>query len=124
MSKEKEATIIERVLGKLQIYVKPKEKIEAVNFMHSLRSRTLYRELVKYAKEDQLMNASVFQTHHGYSMHGKIAQAHVELPNQDLYLCIELIDVKEKLEGFCRKHGRLLKGRMVIYRPVEFWEIK
>lgn len=120
----KEATIIEISLGKLQIYVKPKDKIEAMNFVHSLRSRSLYRELVKYAKEDSLMNASVFQTHHGYSMHGKISTAHVEIPNQDLYLCIELIDEKVKLEAYCKKHRDLLKGKMVVFRPVEFWEIK
>lgn len=120
----KEFDINETSLGKLQIYVKPKDRVEAQNFIHSLRSRTLYRELVKYAKDDHLMNASVFQTHHGYSMHGKITAAHVELPNQDLYLCIELIDEKQKLEDYCRKHGKLLKGKMIVYRPVEFWEIK
>ncbi|NHA02684.1 DUF190 domain-containing protein [Mucilaginibacter sp. HC2] len=116
--------INERSLGKLQIYVRPQEKIEARNLLHSLRSRQLYRELVKYAKHDHLMNASVFQTHHGYSMHGKISSTHVELPDQTLYLCIELIDEKQKLEDYCRKHGELLKGKMIVYRPVEFWEIK
>lgn len=120
----KQAEIIEKALGKLQIYVKPKDKVEAVNFIDGLRARALYIELVKYAKEDGLMNASVFQTHHGYSMHSKIATNHVEIPNRDLYLCIELIDEKTKLEAYCKKHHELLKGKMIVYRPVEFWEIK
>ena len=120
MNKE---VIIEKPFGKLQIYVKPKEKIKPTGLIHSLRSRQLFRELVKYAKEDQLMNASVYQTHHGYSMHGKISQAHVELPNEDLSVCIELIDQKGKLEDFCRKHAALLKGKMIVFKSVEFWEI-
>ena len=70
------------------------------------------------------MNASVYQTHHGYSMHGKISHAHVELANEDLTVCIELIDEKEKLETFCRKHAELLKGKMIVFKAVEFWEIK
>jgi PII-like signaling protein len=124
MNKEKDFNIIEQSLGKLQIYVKPREKVEATSLLNSLRSRQLYRELVKYAKDDHVMNASVFQTHHGYSMHGKISSTHVELPNHDLFLCIELIDEKQKLEEYCRKHGKLLKGKMIVFRPVEFWEIK
>ncbi|TZF81720.1 DUF190 domain-containing protein [Pedobacter sp. BS3] len=116
--------IIEKTLGKLQIYVKPMEKIQATGFIHRLKSRQLYRELVKYAKHDHLMNASVYQTHHGYSMHGKINTGNVELANQDLFVCVELIDEKQKLEAFCQKHAGLLKGRMLVFKPVEFWEVK
>jgi PII-like signaling protein len=116
-------TIKERTLGKLQIYVRPAEQIPSTGLINSLRSRQLYRELVKYAKEDQLMNASVYQTHHGYSMHSKISASHVELGNQDLFLCVELIDEKEKLETYCRKHTLLLKGKMIVFKAVEFWEI-
>jgi PII-like signaling protein len=116
--------IIEQSLGKIQIYVKPKEKIQATGLLHSLRSRQLYRELVKYAKDDHLMNASVYQTHHGYSLHGKIASHHVELENESLSVCVELIDEKQKLEAFCAKHADLLRGKMIVFKAVEFWEIK
>lgn len=118
------AGIVEQTFGKLQIYVQPKEKVQPEGLMHRLRSRQLYRELVQYAKDDQLMNASVYQTHHGYSMHGKISTHHVELANEDLAMCVELIDEKEKLEAFCVKHAALLKGKMIVFKPVEFWQIK
>lgn len=118
------AGIIEQAFGKLQIYIKPKEKIRAENLMHRLRSRQLYREIVKYAKEDHLINASVYQTHHGYSLHGKISSHHVELANEELSMCIELIDEKEKLEAFCLKHAKLLRDKMIVFKPVEFWQIK
>lgn len=120
----KELKIVEKALGKLQIYIKPNEKVEATGLMHSLRSRQLYRELIKYAKEDHLMNASVYQTQHGYTMHGKISSKQVELGGHDLLLCVELIDEKAKLELFCQKHIALLKGKMLVFKPVEFWEIK
>ncbi len=116
--------IIEQSLGKIQIYIKPRDKIQGSGFLHRLKPKQLYRELVKYAKEDHLMNASVYQTHHGYSMHGKISTQHAELDNADLSLCVELIDEKEKLEAFCQKHAELLKGKMIVYKAVEFWEIK
>jgi PII-like signaling protein len=116
--------ITEQPLGKIQIYIKPKDKLQGSGFMHRLQPRQLYREIVKYAKEDQLMNASVYQTHSGYSMHGDISKHHVELDNRDLALCIELIDQKHKLEAFCIKHAELLKGKMILFKAVEFWEIK
>jgi len=116
--------IIEQAFGKIQIYIKPKEKVQAENILHRLRSRQLYRELVKYAKEDHLINASVYQTHHGYSLHGKISSHHVELANEDLSMCVELIDEKQKLEAFCIKHAELLRGKMIVFKPVEFWQIK
>jgi PII-like signaling protein len=70
------------------------------------------------------MNASVYQTHSGYSLHGNISTHHAELDNADLSLCVELIDEKQKLEAFCIKHTALLRGKMIVYKAVEFWEIK
>lgn len=115
--------IIERALGKLQIYVKPKDKVEPTGLIHRLHSRQLYRELVKLAKDDQLMNASVYRTHHGYSMHGRIQASHVELENSELTMCIELVDEKPKLEAFCTKHAGLLQDKMIIFKAVEVWQI-
>lgn len=120
----KEPEIIEKILGKLQIYLKPKDKVKRAGFMNRLTAKSLYKEVVQCAKNDQLMNASVYQTHSGYSMHGKITTAHVELDNADLVLCVELIDEKHKLEDFCKKHAELLKGKMIVFKAVEFWEVK
>lgn len=117
-------TIVEQSLGKLQIYVEPRDKIEATGLMNRLRSRQLYRELVKYEKEEDLMSASVYQTQHGYSLRGKIRSSNVEVGNINLSLCVELIDEKHKLEAFCKKHAKVLKGKMIVFKAVEFWEIK
>jgi len=120
----KEPEIVEKALGKLQIYLKPKDKLKSTGLMSRLNAKQLYKELVQYAKNDHLMNASVYQTHSGYSMHGKISTAHVEMDNSDLVLCVELIDEKVKLEDFCKKHAELLQGKLIVFKAVEFWEIK
>ena len=116
--------IIERAMGKLQIFIKPKDKIKSESLMERLRPKQVYRELVKNAKADGLMNASVYQTLSGFSADDKIRVAHPELDNLDLAMCVELIDEKPKLEEFCKNNAALLKGRMIVYKAVEFWDIK
>lgn len=110
-------------MGKLQIFIKPKDKLKSMSLMERLRPKQVYRELVKNAKAEGLMNASVYQTHSGFSLNAKIRVAHPELDNSDLAMCVELIDEKPKLEDFCRKNVALLKGRLIIFKAVEFWEI-
>jgi PII-like signaling protein len=116
--------IVEKPLGKIQIHLKGKDTVKGTGIIGRLNPKQLYREIVQYAKDDNLMNAAVYQTHSGYSLHGKINIAHVELDNADLVLCVELIDEKPKLEEFCRKHAEILKGKLIVYKAVEFWEIK
>jgi len=115
--------ITERALGKLQIFIKPKDKLKSESLLERLRPKQVYRELVKNAKAEGLMNASVYQTHSGFSGNDKIRVAHPELDNNDLALCVELIDKKPKLEAFCKNNAALLRGRLIIFKPVEFWEV-
>ena len=117
------AEIIERCLGKIQIFIKPKDKIRGESLMERLRPKQIYLELVKFAKHDKLLHASVYQTHSGFSLDGQVQIARVELDNSDLALCVELIDEKQNLEAFCKKHAKLLTGKMIVYKAVEFWEI-
>jgi len=115
--------IKESAMGKIKIYLKPKDKMEGGSFMDKLKPRQVYRELVKSAKNDGILSAAVYHTHSGFSIGDKIRTTHVELENNEQTLCIELIDEKEKLEIFCKKHGNLLKDKMIVFKAVEFWEI-
>ena len=92
--------------------------------MQRLRPKQIYSELIKFAKEDKLLHASVYQTHSGFSLNGPIHTIHVELDNSDLSLCVELIDEKQNLEAFCIKHASILYGKMIVFKPVEFWNVK
>jgi PII-like signaling protein len=84
--------------------------------------RNAYRNIVLEAKKDGIMNASVFHTHFGYSNNDKVHQHSFETDNSDLTVCIELIDTTEKLEFFFKKHKKMLKEKVIIYKEVEFWD--
>ena len=45
------------------------------------------------------------------------------MPNSSLNLYVELVGPRDELELFCRKHGSLLKDKVVLYKHIEHWEI-
>ena len=111
-------------MGKIRIYVTPREKTAAEGLWQKLNAKPLYRTLINAAKKDGLRNAAAFMTHYGFSNHGAVQAYGVEAPNPDLTLCVEIIDQKNKLEAFCREHGDLLKGKIIVYKHVEQWDVK
>lgn len=110
-------------MGKVRIYLTPTEKLRASGFWSRLNASPVYRELIRAAKQEGLMNAMAFHTHHGYSNGGRVESRDAEMGNPRLTMCVELIDRKEKLELFCRKYGSLLKGKVIIYKQVEHWDV-
>jgi PII-like signaling protein len=115
--------ISSREMGKIRIYLTPRERTGAVGFWGSLNAKPLYRTIINAAKKDGLRNAAAFMSHYGFSDHGKVHAHDVEIINPNLTLCVEIIDHKDKLEEFCRKHGDLLKGKTIVYKHVEHWDI-
>ena len=112
-----------REMGKIRIYLTPRERTGAVGFWANLNAKPLYRAIINAAKKDGLRNAAAFMSHYGFSDHGKVRAHDAEMSNPNLTLCVEIIDHKAKLEEFCRNHGDLLKGKTVVYKHVEHWEI-
>ncbi|MBW4056855.1 MAG: hypothetical protein HIU83_15950 [Proteobacteria bacterium] len=86
-------------------------------------SAPLYKEIIKTAKQDGLLNATAHHTHYGFSGNGNVESGEGEIPNKALNLYVELIGPRDELELFCRKHGSLLKGKVVLYKHIEHWEI-
>ena len=111
-------------MGKIRIYVTPREKTTATGLWQKLNPKPLYRTLINAAKKDGLSNAAAFMTHYGFSNHGAVQVHGGEATNPDLTLCVEIIDRKDKLEAFCRRHGQLLKGKVIVYKHVEQWDVK
>lgn len=109
-------------MGKLRIYVKTADKVESDKLIRRIFPKTIARHIIAEAKKDGLMNASVYQTHFGFSNRGQVRQYSPESDNADVVLCIELIDTRELLETFFKKHQELLQGKVAIYKEVEFWE--
>lgn len=75
------------------------------------------------ARKDGIINTSAHSTHTSYSSEGQIQTFNVEGDNSRLAMCVELIDKKEKLKHFFFRHKDLLRGKIVIYKEVEFWDI-
>ena len=110
-------------LGKLRIYLATGEKVRSEKLLRKMFPKNTYRQIITEAKKEGIMNASVFNTHFGYSNNEEIQQRSFETDNAGLTICVELIDKREKLEDFFSKHKDVLKGKVVIYKEVEFWDI-
>ena len=116
--------IVSHEIGKIRIYLTPRDRVAAKGFWDKLNAKPIYREIIKAAKQDGLKNAAAFMTHFGFTNGGKVQEQGAEMANPHLTLCVELIDHKDVLEEFCRKHGELLKGKTIVYKHVEHWDVR
>lgn len=116
--------IVSHEIGKIRIYLTPRDRVAAKGFWDKLNAKPIYREIIKAAKQDGLKNAAAFMTHFGFTNGGKVQEQGAEMANPHLTLCVELIDHKDVLEEFCRRHGELLKGKTIVYKHVEHWDVR
>lgn len=110
------------MLGKLRIYVKTGEKIKTKAIRGKLFPTSVYKGIIDLAKEEGLMNATVYTTQMGFSNYERVGQFSIESDNPGLTVCIELIDKKENLRQFFLKHQVLFKDKVVVYKEVEYWD--
>ena len=81
----------------------------------------MYSDIMEAAKEEGILNAHVVHTTSSYKHGERITHKTTEGDNRELRVCVELVDEREKLEYFFRKHTSLLTGKTVIYKEVEHW---
>ena len=115
-----------REVGQVRIYMMQGERSKKTgtglkNWLSG--SAPLYRDIIRAAKQDGLMNATAHHTHYGFSGNNTVQSGDLEMPNPSLNLYVELIGPRDELELFCRKHGSLLKDKIVLYKHIEHWEI-
>jgi len=116
--------IVSQEMGKIRIYLAPRDRMAAAGFLKQLRSKPIYRELIAAAKTAGLHSAVAFSSHHGFSNGGSVKSDDPDAVGAHLTLCVELIDHKDKLEEFCRQHGDLLAGKSIVYKHVEHWSMR
>lgn len=116
--------IVTREMGKIRIYLTPRDQTPTTGFWSKINSRPLYRAVINAAKKDGLQNAAAYMTHYGFNQGGKVHVEGAETSNPNLTVCIELIDHKDVLEAFCKRHAVLLKGRTIVYKHVEHWSLE
>jgi hypothetical protein len=114
-----------REIGQVRIYLQPRERGSqgGRGLKKLLGTPPLYKEIIREAQRDGLLNATAHHTHYGFSGNGALQGAGDEIPNPLLTLCVELIGPRDELERFCRRHGELLKGKVIVYKHMEHWEI-
>lgn len=115
--------VVPKEIGMVRIYLTPKDRRKVTGMKVLLGSTPLYRELVKTAHADGIINAVAHHTHYGYSKGGRVRAHDPEAGNPNLTMCVELIGQREQLELFCRKHGDLLRDKVIVYKHLEHWEI-
>ena len=113
-------------IGMVRIYLKPKDRFRAAGagrLKAAFGGRPLYQELVQQAKRAGLVNAVAHHMHYGFSNHGHVQQREAESLNAELTMCIELVAPRAQLETFCREHGALLAGKVIVYKHLEHWRV-
>jgi PII-like signaling protein len=117
-------TVTAQEIGQIRIYMTPGERPKGGSKLRNLlSSKQAYRELVQAAKAAGLMNAVAHPAQYGFSGSGQIQDTMLELPNPALTVCVELIGHRDQLEAFCRQHGDVLAGKVVVYKHLEHWTI-
>lgn len=113
-------------LGKLEIYIAPTHKVQdsTKSLFRKMFPKSTYMHLIEQAKSDGIINASAHSTHTSFTTDGKIISFSAEGDNSKLAMCVELVDKREKLEVFFLKHQDSLKGKVVIFKEVEFWDVE
>jgi H+/Cl- antiporter ClcA/PII-like signaling protein len=110
-------------IGMIRIYLRPSDRRKVTGFKARLSVKALYKELIETAKHDGIINAVAHHTHYGFSNRGPLQDFNPEIQNSHLTVCVEMVGSTEQLETFCRRHGDLLKDKIVIYKPFERWEL-
>ena len=113
-------TVQHREVGMLRIYLKPSDKIGPRRFWGA---KPLYRELIRTAKADGIINAVAQNTHYGFSNCGPIRENGSEIADPHLTICVELVGDRDQLNLFCRRHGDLLGDKVIVYKQLEHWTI-
>jgi PII-like signaling protein len=104
----------------LRIYLKPSDKIGPRRFWGA---KPLYRELIRTAKADGIINAVAQHTHYGFSNRGPIRENGSEIADPHLTICVDLVGERDQLDLFCRRHGDLLGDKMIVYKQLEHWSV-
>lgn len=111
-------------LGRLEIFIEPVHKVRhgQRSFFRRMFPRTAYLHIIEEARKEGIFKASAFSTQTSYNAESGLGMLSAEGSGARVAMCIQLVDSREKLEEFFRKHRELLQSKVVIYKEVEFWD--
>ncbi|MCA9851838.1 MAG: chloride channel protein, partial [Dehalococcoidia bacterium] len=72
-----------------------------------------------------MLGASANAAHYGFASSGtRLGVGLRELPREPVMLVVELIGETDQIESFCRTHGGLIAGKVIVHKPVEHWLVE
>ncbi len=113
--------LVARELGELRIYLTQADKHPQAGLRGRLFPVPLARALVDRAHAFGILQATTHTSGYGYVLGGPVRARHLEVESGRLALCVELLDERARLQAFCEQHRGLLRGKTVVFRPVEQW---
>jgi len=112
-----------RALGELRIYLTQADKHAAPGLRGRLFPAPLAHALVDKAHAFGILQATTHTSGYGYALGGAVRARHLEVEAGQLALCVELLDERARLLAFCQQQQELLRGKVVVFRPVEQWNV-
>ncbi len=112
-----------RELGELRIYLTQADKHPRPGLRGRWFPLPLARVLVDRAHAFGILQATTHTSGYGYVLGGAVRARHLEIESGQLALCVELLDERARLQAFCQRHQALLRGKTLVFRPVEEWTL-
>lgn len=104
-------------LTALRLYFPQSARAKPTRFWHHLSAPTLSHHLLKAARRSGIHQALLHSVHAGYLPGKKLSHQHLEGSSAHHPLCIELIDIEERLRKFLHEHAdELHHVRAVLFR--------
>lgn len=103
-------------LTALRLYFPQSAKAKPTRLWHRLSAPALSHRLLTAAWRSGIHQALMHTVHTGYLPGEKFSHRHVETTSSHHPLCIELIDIEDKLRRFLREHAdELHQVRAVLF---------
>jgi len=101
----------------LRLYFPQSARAKPTRFWHHLSAPALSNRLLMAARHSGIHQALLHSVHAGYLPGKKLSHHHVEGASAHHPLCIELIDIEERLRAFLHEHADELRHvRAVMFR--------
>lgn len=119
---EPNQSITLRNIGHLRIYLTRGERMRRKGWRRFF-SHSLFHHIIDAAKHDGILNATAHTAHYGFTDRGKLQFDGADGESEKLAMFVELVAEREELERFVSSHMTLLKGKIMVYKHIEQWEI-
>ena len=99
----------------LRLYFPQSARAKPTRFWHRLSAPALSHHLLSAARRSGIHQALLHSVHAGYLPGKKLSHHHIEATPAHHPLCIELIDVEDRLRKFLHEHADELRHVQAVF---------